>query len=271
MAGSDAAGCAGRLEAAGPPGAHLPAWGRPDLGDAPTATTPARAIVPDALDARGSLDGGPTDRDDVGLRGRIVDGETASAGLAVARAGVTGGSEDGLALEGSLFEDGVLELHGTWLGGERNGFAETPARRDQLVGVILNDLVVLQQRAIGRVGSLVDVEASLGGECGDVLDVESSLPGARACWLTPSDVMDDEASRQLADAVAAEVAVDERLDIAHGEGFELEDRHTLALAKRALCEELVGAVASRELVVSLPVVGDRRLPRRAAGEGTTAR
>src|SRR5205807_5502312 len=116
---------------------------------------------------------------------RVVDGEDRVDGLrrlegvAVVAALVAGGREDGLALGGRLLEDDVLGLLDAGRALLDGLLAEPPARRHDLVDVVVDDLGVLVERAEGRVRSLVDVDARARRERGDVLDVENRLAEAR--------------------------------------------------------------------------------------------
>ena len=89
-------------------------------------------------------------------------GPTFVEGVAVVAAFVAGGGEDRLTLRGCLLEEEVLGLEHAWLSLLHCLLAETPARADGLVGVVVDDRGVLVERTEGRVRSLVDVDGRAG-------------------------------------------------------------------------------------------------------------
>ena len=181
----------------------LPGGLRPQRGD-PAPAGSEGTVIPGDLGGRtlARRNGCTPGTYDEGLRGRVVDCELARCVDAVVRAVVPTGSDHCLALDGGLLEDRVLHGCETPSG---LALTDSPAGRDQLVAIVLNDPVVPVNDATSRSG-LVDIDLRPRSNPQKVLDVHVRLTRwDRAGIDAAANSVDDHVARE----VRAEVAVRE--------------------------------------------------------------
>ncbi len=210
----------------------------------------APRVVPGGLGVGAGGYRRPSYPDHVRLTGRIVDGELRAVGrariaVAVGRARVTCGREDDLTLGGGLGEEVVL---GAEQGGVRVGLAAPPARRDNPIGVGVEDrgIHVQDLARVGVLRTLVDVDSRLRGYADDVLDVEGRLAGA----ALPVNVIRAGAAidRYVVHDGVSSVARLVGSDVCRRVVLELHQRDVDTLAEVALRVERRHVVISRQLV-----------------------